>query len=359
VAAVGCSGLARCEDGRCADGGFSGAAASGLVGLQDELERIALSAHARVGISVVRVDEPALRTSVNGQGRFPMASTFKVPLAVLVLRLADAGAIDLNAVLQLQLGDVRPGTGVVTSRLLKSGPCGFKVGELLELSMTESDNTGADILLDMVGGADAVTACMRELGIAGITVSRSCLEHISDRLGVHRVPDRKDMAEFVAMLEERMEMPLSTLRDSDAAFDEDPRDTASPDEMTRLLCMVWNRQVGLSEASTQLLLSSMAACRTGADRIPGRLPAHMQGCVMHKTGSLGGRANDVGIVTLPNGRILAISTYTMGPPGPGQSSAREMYAQRERVIADMARACYDFFLFRASEVAACTLRQGM
>lgn len=343
-ALMACSSPLRCEGGRRSDGGPGSAA--DVAYLQEELDRIADSANARVGICVTCIDEPSLRAGVNGQGRFPMASTFKVPLAILVLRLVDAGVIRLDDSVDVKLTDVRPGTGVVTSQLLKSGPSSFRIGKLLELAMTESDNTSTDLLLDMVGGPDAVTACLRELGVEDITVSRSCLGHLSDRVGVHRLPDRQDMVGFVAMLEERMEMPLSALREADAAFDRDPRDTATPDEMTRLLVMLWKRQVGLTEASTKELLSIMAACRTGLDRLPGRLPAHMQGKVMHKTGSVGGRANDVGFIALPNGRVLAISTYTMGGPVAGQTTTQEMYAQRGRAIADMARACYDFFQLR-------------
>eukprot|EP00959_Pyramimonas_sp_CCMP1952_P260316 5442707-Pyramimonas_sp.AAC.1 len=63
----------------------------------------------------------------------------------------------------------------------------------------------------------------------------------------------------------------------------------------------------------------MGKCRTGKGRIPGRLPLHMlNGSVMHKTGSLGGRTNDVGFLMLPNGEVVALSCYVMGGPGPGQ-----------------------------------------
>jgi beta-lactamase class A len=59
---------------------------------------------------------------------------------------------------------------------------------LMELMLQISDNSATDILLDYAGGANAVTNHLRSLGIDGITVSRSCLELISDWLGAGELP---------------------------------------------------------------------------------------------------------------------------------------------------------------------------
>ena len=157
------------------------------------------------------------------------------------------------------------------------------------------------------------------------------------------------MVDFVAMLEGRMEIqPLSVCCQAACSFDADPRDTTTPGAMTALLEKIWSREAGISDASTQLLLEIMGNCRTGLKRLRGRLPCYGTDVieVQHKTGSLGGRANDVGFVHLPNGHAFAISCYTKGLANfKDQSTTGELYADRERVIADMARACYDFHLF--------------
>jgi beta-lactamase class A len=59
---------------------------------------------------------------------------------------------------------------------------------LMEMMLQISDNTATDILLEYAGGADAVTAHLRSLGIDGLTVSRSCLDLISDWLGADELP---------------------------------------------------------------------------------------------------------------------------------------------------------------------------
>lgn len=152
------------------------------------------------------------------------------------------------------------------------------------------------------------------------------------------------MVDFVATLEGRMEvLPLASLSGADAAFDDDPRDQTTPRDMANLLRMIWTRQAGLSDKATQILLGIMANCRTGKGRLPALLPYKQP--VMHKTGSLGGRANDVGFIQLPTGHTLAIAVFVKGPAGPGQSSTAELYAERDKVIANLARTSYDFFLF--------------
>jgi beta-lactamase class A len=59
--------------------------------------------------------------------------------------------------------------------------------------------------------------------------------------------------------------------------------------------------------------------------------------VAHKTGTIGGSANDVGIMALPDGGHVAIAVFV-------KSSSKDV-AARERSIAEIARAVYDFFLF--------------
>ena len=84
-----------------------------------------------------------------------------------------------------------------------------------------------------------------------------------------------------------------------------------------------------------MLLPMMERCTTGPKRIRGRLPAGA--IVADKTGTLAGSVNDVGYITLPEGRgHLAIVVFVKGseaPPG-----------TRETVIADIARLVYDYFL---------------
>jgi beta-lactamase class A len=78
----------------------------------------------------------------------------------------------------------------------------------------------------------------------------------------------------------------------------------------------------------------MERCQTGKSRIKGMLPAGT--VVAHKTGSLGGVADDVGVITLPEeAGHVAISVFT-------NAAARDS-ALAEKAVAEIARTIYDYF----------------
>jgi beta-lactamase class A len=110
--------------------------------------------------------------------------------------------------------------------------------------------------------------------------------------------------------------------------------------MNRLLELLWQGKAVDAEAS-KAMLELMKRCRTGNARIRGLLPRDT--VVAHKTGSLGGTVDDIGIIYLPQGAghvtISALSKRTLADS-----------ANVERVIAEIARYAYDYFLFTAPAV---------
>ena len=119
------------------------------------------------------------------------------------------------------------------------------------------------------------------------------------------------------------------------AFEADPRDTSTPEDMARLLELIW-RGEALSRESSDLLLDIMRRSTTGEDRIKGLLPPGTN--VSHKTGTIGGTTNDVGILTLPDGAgHVALVVFVKESP--------LTVPERERAIAHVARAVHDYFLF--------------
>jgi len=118
---------------------------------------------------------------------------------------------------------------------------------------------------------------------------------------------------------------------------DDPRDQATPRAMLDLLRRI-ARADGVSEAARSVLLPIMGRTSTGVRRIAGRLPRGVS--VADKTGSAAGTTNDAGLVTLPGGRgTVAVVVYVKASPLPA--------AEREDIIADMARTIYDFFVITA------------
>jgi beta-lactamase class A len=304
-----------------------------LARLGREIARLATVAGGVVGVSAVHL-ETGRRVVLNGGDRFPMASTYKIPIAVQLLTRVDRGEVRLDQLVTMQPSDLHPGSGTLSELFNKPGVA-LSVRNLLELMLLISDNSATDLCLRLAGGPEAVTAKMRELGIEGVTVSRPTIGMIADWIGVAALPPESEQSP------ERFRQLASavtpTQREAAAAkFDTDPRDTATPEAMTALLGRIHRKDL-LRRESAELLLDIMRRCQTGPARLKGLLPEGTE--VAHKTGTIGRSTNDVGIIRLPDGAgEVAIAVFV-------KASAKDV-AARERAIAEIARAAHDFFLFQ-------------
>jgi beta-lactamase class A len=305
---------------------------SALPRLEREIARLAKGAGGVVGVTAIHL-ETDRRVSLNGADRFPMASTYKVPIAVQLLTRVDKGELRLDQMIQFQPTDLHPGSGTLTELFNKPG-LALSVRNLLELMLLISDNSATDVCLRLAGGPEAVTGRMREIGISGIDVNRSTARLIADWIGITQAVAESEWTP--ALFQKFSEAVKPEERKAAATrFDTDPRDTAMPDAMVTLLARIYRKDL-LKPESAELLLDIMRRCRTGDARLKGMLPLGTE--VAHKTGTIGGTTNDVGIVTLPDDAgHVAIAVFV-------KSSEKETSA-RERGIAEVARAVHDYFLF--------------
>jgi beta-lactamase class A len=299
--------------------------------LEREVARLSKNSGGVVGATAIHL-ETGRRVSVNGTERFPMASTYKVPIAVQLLTRVDKGEVKLEQMIEIKPTDLHPGSGTLTDLFNKPGVA-LSVRNLLELMLLISDNSATDITLRLAGGAEAVTARMRSLSIEGINVSGSTAEMIAIWVGAKLPPEERWSPEafdkaFEAVTPDEQKAALRK-------FDADPRNTSTPDGMADLLAKIHRKELHKADTA-ELLLDILRRCRTGNARLKGVLPADT--IVAHKTGTIGGTTNDVGIITLPdNAGHIAIAAFV-------KSSEKEI-AARERAIAEIARAVHDFFLF--------------
>lgn len=290
--------------------------------LKGEIARIADDSDGTLGVSVVEVAS-GKSVSHAGGDRFPMASVFKLPVAVVLLKRVDAGQLTLNEKLPIVRGDLRP-RGPLYDRW-KPG-LSLSVGELLDDMMIASDNSAVDLLVRRLGGTKAVRDELAVLGLSGIDVDATELEMwlLSD--GVREIP--KDLRMTPEELRKKVDaVPAADRKKAEQAFEKKPRNAATPEALTRLLVGLEKREL-LSATSTNRLLSAMKRCATGNRRIRAGVPSGSE--VFDKTGTIGRCANDVALVRLPGGPTLAISVFL-----------RSSYlgeAEREVVIAKVARA---------------------
>jgi len=160
--------------------------------LEREIARLAAVSGGVVGVTAIHL-ESGRRVSMNGTDRFPMASTFKVPIAVQLLTRIDKGEVKLDQMIEIKQSDLHPGSGTLMD-LFNKGGLALSVRNLMELMLLISDNSATDVMLRTAGGPQAVTARMRALGIEGISVNRSTAQLIADWVGVTNLPpeDRWD-----------------------------------------------------------------------------------------------------------------------------------------------------------------------
>jgi beta-lactamase class A len=268
--------------------------------------------------------------SLNGDEPFPMASTFKVAIAVAVLTRVDKGELRLD-----QLVDITPDMYVIGSNVLAQNFVhpGLKlsVANLIEIMIIESDNSATDIVIKLAGGPAAVTKNLRDIGINGQRIDRNTAEIIRDFAKLPG-PATVAFAAEVAKTDPDFESRADSIN---LDFEKDPRDQSTPKAMLDLLLAIENG-TALSAKSRDFLIGSMSRTRTGKDRLKGMLPEGTP--VEHKTGTIGGVANDVGYVTFPDGRRMVIAVFTKSSTTPA--------ADQERAIAETARTLYDYYADR-------------
>lgn len=277
--------------------------------LMAEFARFATLTDGTVGIAV-RDLGTGETLAYNGDTLFPMASTYKVAVAAKILSLLDAGSLSLEEKLP-RLGRPVP------------------VRTLLEMSLTLSDNDATDALVARAGGPQAVNDWVHAAGIKGLRVD----SNTRDLLARAKVPGTGFGDE--AAMESGLSSAQRDARDMpNIGFAADPRDTATPRAMDDLLGAIRQGRV-LRPQTSALMLSIMERCRTGKARLRAMLPPGTR--IAHKTGTLNGLGNDTGIVTLPDGRMFVISVFVM--------KDHRGHEMRDRIMAEAARAAYDYFLF--------------
>jgi beta-lactamase class A len=266
--------------------------------LEAQIGEIAAEAKGRVGVAAL-VLETGEAVSLSPRDHFPMQSVYKLPIGMAVLRRVDEGKLKLDQSVRVEKSDfVRAGQH---SPIRDKNPKGasLTVEELLRYAVSESDGTASDVLMNLAGGAQAVVAFLNENKVTEINVVNS----------------EKEIG-----------------RDWQTQY----QNWATPEAAVALLRALYERR-GLSAESQALMLKILTASTPGAKRLKGQLPAGA--VVAHKTGTSGTQGgvtaatNDIGIVTLPNGRHAAIAVFVSDSP------ADE--ATREGVIAKVARAVWD------------------
>jgi beta-lactamase class A len=245
------------------------ASSPSMSSLEQQLEAMAAGTNADVGIAALDL-KTGETVSIKGNTPFPMASTVKIAVAALYLAQVDHHQRSLDDVIK-----------------------GVPARRLMERMLIHSDNRATDMLINDLGGPNRVHDWLQDNGVRGLRVDRN----ISDLLNAKR-----DLW--------------------------DRRDSSTPVAMVDLLKRIYRAEL-IKPESRNYLLGLMARCQTGKNRMKWLLPSGT--AVEHKTGTLNGLSDDVGFISMPDGRRIAVAIFARGG------------SNRPRTIAQTARAIYDGF----------------
>ena len=245
------------------------ASSPSLTRLEQQLNSMAGSQSSDIGIAALDLNSGEI-VSVKGNTPFPMASTVKIAVAALYLSQVEHGRRSLDDMI-----------------------AGVRARTLMSRMMIRSDNRATDLLLHDLGGAPALHHWLASNGVRGLRVDRNIARLLSDR---------RDLW--------------------------DERDSSTPVAMVDLLRRIYRAEL-IGPSSRNYLLDLMGQCQTGKNRMRALLPFGTP--VEHKTGTLNGYTSDVGFITMPDGRRIAIAMFARGG------------ADRPRTLAQSARVIYDGF----------------
>ena len=256
-----------------------------------EAIRSTLGPGGRLGVMAIETGS-GRELRFDADSRYAMASTFKLPLAAMVLALAERGELSLDETLPFPAGDPLPHSPAVERY---RGEGGLSLVRLCSAIVELSDNSAANMLLHRVGGPEALTRFIRDCG------------------------------DKVTRLD-RFEMELNS------NLPGDPRDTTSPAAMAGLVRML---VLGdrLSRDSRNRLSGRLTKSAPGPDRLKAGLPAPPW-LVGHKTGTgANGAVNDVAVAWRSRKPAVVIACYQSGGDADGWARAAA-HASVARLVAD-------------------------
>lgn len=196
--------------------------------------------------------------AINQDRLFPSASLVKIPIMASCFYAVNEGNLKLDKTLRLKKTDRVSGSGVLKDMPLVEE---LTVESLIELMITESDNTATNMLIERLG-FDYLNDCFKRLELKDTNISRRMMDFRQRKEGIENFTSAKDL---VFLLEEIY--------------------------FERLINKIFSQKC--LEFLKELKIK---------DRIPARLPPET--IVAHKTGLEKGICHDAGIVFTKGGDFL-------------------------------------------------------
>lgn len=277
--------------------------AQSMDSLNKSINEVTKSKKAFVGVAISGIN-PADTLSINGAKTFPMQSVFKLPISLAMLAEIDKGKYSFDEIIDISKDELLPG---LWSPIREKYPDGAKltISEIIQYTVSLSDNVGCDVLLKLLGGPHHVEQYFSQLGFKEIAIKIN---------------------------EETMQ----------SNWDLQFKNWITPKEANNILKVFYNNTDDiLSQKSHDFIWETMKSTQTGENRLKGQLPKNV--VVAHKTGwsgvhpltGISAAVNDMGLIFLPNGDFFIISLFI--------TNSCESTDENEKIIAEIAKLAWDYF----------------
>ena len=267
--------------------------------LKNRIDSLLNGKKATVGIAVWTDKGDMLR--YNDHVHFPLLSVFKFHVALAVLDKMDKQSISLDSIVSIKASQMLPNTYSPLRKKFPDQDFTITLRELMQYSISQSDNNACDILIEYAGGIKHINDYIHRLSIDSFNLSET-------EDGMH------------------------------SSFEAVYRNWSTPSAMVRLLRTADEKELFSNKELKDFLWQTMIDTETGANKLKGMLPAKT--VVGHKTGSSDRNAdgmktadNDAGLVILPDGRKYYIAAFVM--------DSYETDEDNANIIARISRMVYD------------------
>lgn len=256
--------------------------------------------NASIGVAMTLIEDSDTM-SINGDKMFPMLSVYKLPIAMSVLNSVDNGWQTLQTPIHVIQNDIHPNTWSPLRDKLTTADTFINLSDIIQYTLIQSDNNCSDLLLKSIGGVKTVQTYLKKLGLPNIQVNNTEWEMFQSWNLIYS-------------------------------------NQATPQDITTLLNKLYSEAL-FSDSCYSFLWHTLTDCTTGNSRIKGKLPKRTE--VAHKTGTsfttqegITPAINDVGIITMPNGKHIAISIFV--------AESKESREVNENIIAEITKIVWDY-----------------
>lgn len=268
--------------------------------LRQEIQDIIQDKKATIGVAIIFDGTDTL--TVNNQYRYPTMSVYKFHQALAVLDYLNKHNLPLEQQVYVSKSALLPETHSPLRDKKPEGNFYMPIKELMQYSVSQSDNNACDILFNFLGGTAPVEQYIKNLGIQQIAITKTEQEMSED-------------------------------------FDNQYGNWTTPYAAVQLLEIFLQQELFASNYKI-FLSDALIQTSTGKDKIKGLLPSGT--IVGHKTGmssrnSNGVKAgdNDLGFIKLPNNKNLSIAVFIVNSTEDDTTNAK--------IIAQISKAAYDYF----------------